>query len=157
MTTTRTLIGAPTGTIAVDLPVISFADIVKTSGNGTNSGAVDESSYVLAAGDENHPVTFRVSLYNNAGKNGGIGERTTTARVDFYATEVDDASGDVLIDVPASVSITTRVPGINPVFEEADFLAYVLGLASVFFQTVTEDVPDTDVVDKLKYGVSDIL
>lgn len=157
MTTTRALVNAPTGSINVNLPVVAFANMVEASAQKGSNG-VEESTYVLASGDENHPLRARISIYSNPGKNNGLGEQTVTLRLDFSATETDDTTGEVLIDAPASVSITTRMPGISPTFEEADYMAYVLAAASVFFQTVDGSTdPETTIVDKLKYGISALL
>lgn len=156
MSTTRALVNAPTGTLtSATIPVLDFASLVEVPCPQPSNGA--STMYVLASGDEDRPTYVRVSVYDNPKANAGKGERKVTIKVSFTATEIDDTSGEYLIDDPASVSITTVTPGQSPIFDVDDHLAYVFGAVSMLYQTLDTNVPDTGVVDKLKYGITAIV
>lgn len=155
MTTTPTIfkLDATTKTVAVPFLTRSSLQSVTTDTGNAKSVAL----YRITTGDPGIEANARVSIYDAPDANGGAGKITVTAKLETVYQLVDDTSSDVLVEGPASCSITLVMPGRTAVPDNAQILRMIGNTFSLFFHdTDVSDVPLTDVVDSLAYSIATV-
>lgn len=156
MTTTKTIYSVDTSTtIVTAVPMIDQDDLVLVGSSISADGLDREAVYQLASGDEDYPMALRIAIYRKPSANGGMGENVLNVKLMTTATEVDDSSGDTITEGRAIVSLTVTLPGDNPVFDGAQFRAFVGHMYSLMYTAVDgSNIPDSVVTDKFKFGVA---
>jgi hypothetical protein len=139
---------------SVTLKVINPSDwtLVDTR----NEGLTREAVYQLVGSDPEHPATVRIGHYRsngNAKETGG----STNISVKFTTWVKDDTDADDVIYSPCNFTLATSMPGQSGVPESADFLIGVQNLVSWFARTETAGVLQPATVDKLKFGIPNVL
>jgi len=151
MATTKAILNLMETPVTTEVPFLVRADMDELASTTSSDGNTRERIYQYTGGDEDFPMSLRMTVYSEPEKYAGLGKVTITCRIDTFAQETDDTSGEVLWEGPASCRITTSVPGRSGVVDSADFLALLGNAYSAFYATVdVGNVPETDVVDKLK-------
>lgn len=154
MSTTKEILNLMATPTTVEVPFLVRASFEEVSSSTSNDGLDRVKVFQYTGGDEDNPMSLNAAVYRNPSKNAGLGEVVTTYRIDTYAREVNDSSGEVIWIAPVAASITLRVPGVSAVVDSADILCLLGNLYTAFFATVDEsDNPTSTVVDKLKYNV----
>jgi hypothetical protein len=158
LATTVSILNIEETTKTVVVPFIDRADWTEIDSFLSEDGLNRRKVYQLSTGDIESPATLRVSVYKNPGKGAQIGNVVLTVKIETIVTKIDDTSGEVLVHEPASVSITTTMPGASAVPDVDDFIALVSNAYSCFFHDVDgSNIPVTDVVDQMKYNIATVM
>lgn len=156
MSTTTAILNIEETTKTVVVPFLDRTDWTEIDSFLSDDGNIRRKVYQLATGDIESPATIRVSCYV-APEKSGFGQVTMTIKLETIVEKTDDTSGEVLMHEPATVAITTVMPGSSGVPDVSDFLALIGNAYSCFFSDVDgSNIPLTDVVDQLKYNIPTI-
>jgi len=158
MTTTKSLPGIGASTTLVAVPTIDRANLKLDGGPYISpDGLTHTALYKLIAGDEDNPVSLKVNIYNHPSRNSGFGESVASVKLEGFAIETDDSTGEVLNRNPFSSSLTITLPGTNPVWSSDDFLALIGNFYTVFFTGVDgSNIPNAAITGQLKYNYAQI-
>jgi hypothetical protein len=132
---------------AVDVPQLDQTDIGLVSVDRDTSKGSVEAVYTIPTGDSNYPTTIVVRHAVDPK------DRNATARnliaINSFARDYDDVTGEEIVK-PISAVLTLQLPSIQ--LEAADIAVLVGNLYGLSFNTLTSQVPDTDVLSKLLFG-----
>lgn len=139
----------------VDLKAIDPAEWVLVNTEASKDDSVREAIYQMAGADPDYPATARIGYYRTASKGGVSGNINVSIKLSTFVQKVVD--GVTAWTLPATFTLATSMPGNTGVPNTADFLVGVQNLVSFIAQAATAGVLDETQVDKLKFGIVNVL
>ena len=136
---------APTTLAAVDKADFALADSISKE-DGTR-----EAIYQNVAGSAEYPMTVRVGFYKNAKANDGLGSTSVSVKISSFVQKTD--VDDVIWTHPAHFTLAFVMPG-GTLVPDASDVQEMLGHLFSWLIPHTANVPGTEALDELKYGVT---
>jgi hypothetical protein len=157
MSTTKTIHNVVATEVATTVPTFPRTNLVLVDSFESPSKLDRESTYQLATGDENYPLTVRVGIYLKPDANNGIGAKNISVAIHTVADEVDDTTEEVLWKLPVKATLAISLPGVSGLVDTADFIDLVSNLYTMFFSGVDGNTdPNTNIADKMKFNIPHI-
>jgi hypothetical protein len=119
-------------------------------------GQTREAVYQLVGSDPEHPAVVRIGHYRSNGsakETGGV----TNISIKFSTWVKDDTDADDVVWSSCLFTLATSMPGQSGVPDSADYLIGIQNLVSWFARTVTAGALLPATVDKLKFGIPNVL
>lgn len=156
--TTKNILNLSNVAIAdLDVQGVSFDDdLVRIDSTIAANGLNREVVYQKVSGDAEYSLSVRIGHYRNPQANGGRGQTNISVKVTTFVEELDAEDARLHVD-PCSMTIASTMPGMSGVPDVSDYLVLLQNAFSILVQSATAGAADTDAVDKLKFGVVDIL
>lgn len=156
MTTTVSFQNIVATEVATTVPTFDRTNLVLVSDDTERSGGglARRFEYVLAEGDDAYRTTVRSEVRTNPKGLGGFGQTDISIRLTTDVTEIDDTSGELLMQQPISGVIAISIPGIAGVHDVAQLVDFIGNLYSLTYNGVDVNTdPNTNVIDKFKFGI----
>lgn len=156
MTTTKTIHNVRATEVATTVPTIDRSALSLWDTVQSDDKLTREATYVHTAVDERYPMTIRVGIYRKPKhpEYPGIGATNFSIKMETWANEVDDTSGEILWAAPVTATLAWTLPGLTGVVDVADLIDLLGNLYTLSFDGVDGNTdPNTNVVDKLKQGL----
>jgi hypothetical protein len=159
MSTTTEIQNVVQTEVATEVSTFDRTSLVLVSDTSLNEGkeSVRRNEYILASGDDRFPLTVRSELRLSPDGNGGLGMSSFSIRQASRMTEIDDTSGEVLMDLPVSAVLAFSIGGVSGYHSPAMIRYFLANLWTLSFDGLTAGVPKKNVLDNFKYGIPEII
>lgn len=152
MATTKTIHNVVATAVTTAVPTLTRANLTLVS--QSQEGLDRESVYQLTTGDIDYPLQVRVGVYRKPDADNGIGRTNISVAITTMANEVDDTTGEILWEGEVRATLATSIPSVSGVVDVDDYIDLISNLYTMFFDGVDgSNNPNTNVVDKFKYGI----
>lgn len=111
-----------------------------------------ETIYRDASSDVDFPLDIRVGIYPNL----RAGTCNYSVRLTTGADSVNDETGETVWSGQVSAVMAITVPVVSSVIDQADFFNLISAVYSAFYDGVTAEVPNLNVVGLLDHGIAEL-
>lgn len=160
MSTTVTFQNVDASEVSTTVPTFDRTNLILVSDSVSQNGkeTVRVCEYILAEGDDAYSTRVRVEIRVNPNGLGGYGSTGFSIRLTTDITEVDDSSGELLMNQPISGVIAVTLPGVAGFHDVAQLTDFIGNLYTLTFNGVDANTdPNTNVLDKFKYGIPHLI